>query len=133
MPVKFEPETMTAVPTGPEVGLNERFGGGGTSNDALPASPVVPVTMTEYAPLVPPATVNDPDIAPPATVHSGFEIRPLGDEEIAQPVSPRAKFEPETRTFVPGRPEAGNNEITGVTVKLAVPRSPSATPVRVRV
>jgi len=110
----------TPVPTGPEAGLNDRFGGGGTSNDACPVSPVVPATLTVYDPLVPDATVNEPDIAPPATVQSGFEMRPLGVEEIVQPVSPAAKFEPEMRTFVPGRPEVGSNEIPGSTVKLAV-------------
>jgi hypothetical protein len=116
-------------------GLNVKVGAGGTLNVALAASPVgVPVTITEYAPLDPVATVNEPDSAPPATVHSGVEINPLGDEVIEHPVSPGlAKFVPVTRTFVPARPEAGSNERPGMTVKLAVPLSPSATPVRVRV
>ena len=92
-------------------------------NVARPASPVVPVIITEYAPVVPDATVKDPDIAPPATVHSGLEIKPLGVEDIVQPVSPAAKFVPETRTLVPGRPEPGSIEIPGVTVKSAVPES----------
>jgi hypothetical protein len=85
-----------------------------------------------YGPLVPDATVNDPDIAPPATVQSGLVIKPLGDDEIVQPVSPAAKFVPVIRTFVPARPEAGNNESPAVIVKLAVPTSPSD-PVRVTV
>lgn len=128
VPAKFEPETVTDVPTGPDVGLNERFGGGGTLNDACPVSPVVPATLTVYEPLVPDATVNDPDIASPATVHSGFEMRPLGVEEIVHPTSPAAKFEPEMRTFVLGRPEAGSNEIPGSTVKLVVAPSINAAP-----
>lgn len=86
--------------------------------------------MTVYEPLVPDATVNVPDIAPPATVHNGSTIRltgvaePTGEEEIKQPVSPAAKFEPETRTSVPGRPEVGSNEIAGVTRNWVLPKSP---------
>jgi hypothetical protein len=76
--------------------------------------------------------MNDPDIAVPATVQSGLEIRPVGEDEIAQPVSAPAKFVPVTRTFVPARPEAGSIEIPGSTVKLAVPTSP-ASPVSVTV
>lgn len=44
----------------------------------------------------------------------------LGDVEIVHPTSAEAKFDPEMRTFVPGRPEAGDKEIEGSTVKLAV-------------
>jgi hypothetical protein len=65
--------------------------------------------------------VNDPDIDPPATVHSGLDMRPVGDDVIVQPVSDRAKFEPEMRTFVPARPEVGVTEMPGVKTKLAVP------------
>jgi hypothetical protein len=58
--------------------------------------------MTEYAPLAPDATTNDPDIAPPDTAQTGLEMRPLGEEEIVQPVSPEAKPEPRIVTVVPG-------------------------------
>ena len=132
VPAKFEPEAETPVPTGPVFGLKIKFDGGGTLNAPCPVSPVVPVTSTVYGPLVPPATVNDPDIAPPATVHNGFEIRPVGVEEMLQPVSPAAKLEPETRTVVPGRPELGSSEIPGSTMKLVPPKSPKS-PVRVTV
>ena len=125
MPAKSDPVAVTVVPEGPTVGSNVRLGARGTLKVALPVSPVVPVTCTVYGPLVPDATVNDPDIAPPATVHNGLEMRPLGVEEIVHPVSPGlTKFEPETRTFVPERPEPGNKEIPGVNTKLAVPKSP---------
>lgn len=132
-PIKFDPEADTAVPIGPVFGLNVKLGGGGTSNDACAVSPVVPATVTVYEPVDPDATVNDPDIAPPATVQSGLEIRPLGVDEIVQPVSPAAKFDPEMRTFVPGRPEVGSSEIPGSTVKVAAPASPSGNPFRVTV
>jgi hypothetical protein len=133
VPAKFEPEAMTPCPTGPKIGLKVKFDVSGTLNDALPVSPVVPVTVTVYGPLAPDATVNDPDRAPPATVHSGFEMRTgeEGEVEIAQPESPAAKFEPEMRTGVPAGPEAGSNDIPGETVKPPVPTSP-ASPVRVK-
>jgi hypothetical protein len=114
---------VTVVPEGPAIGANVKVAAPGAVNVALPVSPVVPVTVTVYGPLVPDATVNDPDIAVPATVQSGFEIRPLGDDEIVQPVSPTAKFVPVTRTFVPARPPVGSNESPAVTVKSAVPLS----------
>ena len=120
---------VTVVPEGPTIGSNVRVAAPGAVNVALPVSPVVPVTVTVYGPLVPDAAVNDPDIAPPATVQSGLEIRPLGDDVIVQPVSPAAKFVPVTRTFVPARPEAGNNERPAVTVKLPVPTSRPMSPV----
>ena len=44
VPTKFEPEAVTVVPGGPEVGLNFSVGGEGTVNVACPASPLVPVT-----------------------------------------------------------------------------------------
>jgi len=97
-------------------------------NVALPASPVVPVTVTMYEPFVPVATVNDPDIMPLDTIHNGFEIRPPGEDDIVQLVSAAAKFEPVTRTGVPGRPEDGNNETAGVTVRVAVPLSSMGMP-----
>jgi hypothetical protein len=84
------------------------------------------VTVIVYvAPVAPDATVNDPDIdPPPAILQSGLEMILLGDDEIVQePVSPRAKFEPETRTFVPGRPEVGSNAIEGSAVKVALAES----------
>ena len=66
--------------------------------------------------------MNDPDIVPPATVHTGLDMRPLGVEEIAQgPVSPAAKFEPMTRTVIPGGPEVGVNATEALTKKLAAP------------
>jgi hypothetical protein len=79
--------------------------------------------MTVYQSLAPAPTVNDPDIAPPATVHSGLEIRSVGVEVIAHPVSPAAKFEPEMRTLVPGRPEVGTQVIEAPTMKDAVAES----------
>jgi hypothetical protein len=75
--------------------------------------------------------MNEPDIAPLATVHTGLEMRPLGDDVIVQPVSVIAKFEPEMRTFCPARPVLGVTEMPGVTVKLALPESPSGTPLSV--
>jgi hypothetical protein len=127
VPRKLEPTTETPVPTGPEIGgVNVIVGGGGTTNDALPASPVLPVTITMYEPLVPDATTNDPDIVPPATVHVELEIRspvPPDEEIVHAPVSPLAKFEPMTMTVVPGRPEVGVSVIPGVTWKLATPTS----------
>jgi hypothetical protein len=60
-------------------------------------------------------------------------MSPLGEEEIVQVTpSPKAKFEPEMRTFVPERPEVGRSEIPGVTMKLAVPMS-SVVPLTVTV
>jgi hypothetical protein len=76
--------------------------------------------VTVYEPSVPDGTVNCPDIAPPATTHEGLDIRPLGEDEIAHPVSPEAKFEPNTKTTVPGRPDVGCKETEASTVKLAV-------------
>jgi hypothetical protein len=77
--------------------------------------------------------MNEPDIAPLATVHTGLDMRPLGDDKIVQPVSPVLKFVPEMRTFVPARPVLGVTVMPGVTVKLAVPESPSGNPLRVTV
>ena len=122
------------VPTKPVFVLNVSVAAPGTVKGSVATSPVgVPVTMTAYVPLAPDATVNEPDIAPPATVHSGFEMRPVGEDVIVQPVSPKAKFEPEMRTFVPARPVVGVNEIPGVKRKLAVPKSVPVCPVRVTV
>jgi hypothetical protein len=116
------------------VGLNVSVAAPGTVKGSVATSPVgVPVTMIEYVPLAPDATVNEPDTAPPAAVHSGFEMRPLGDDVIVQPVSPVLKFEPEMRTFVPARPEVGVTEMPGVTVKLTDPTSVLTSPVSVKV
>jgi hypothetical protein len=57
--------------------------------------------------------VNNPDITPVTTTHDGPEIRPIGDEVIAHPESPAAKFEPEMVTRVPAPPEDGDSEIVG--------------------
>jgi hypothetical protein len=67
-------------------------------NDVLEASPVVPVTVTMYCPLAPDATVNEPDTVPADTAQDGFEMRPLGDDEMVHPVSAKAKPEPKTAT-----------------------------------
>ena len=96
---------------------------------ALPASPVVPVTVTVYEPFVPDATMNEPAIDPPATVQIGLVISPLGDDVIAQLVSLPAKFMPETRTDVPGLPAAGARLIVGISAKLAVALSFLGVPV----
>jgi hypothetical protein len=63
--------------------------------------------------------VNDPDIEPPPSVHTGFEIKPLGDDVIVQLVSVAVKPDPKTATTVPGLPEDGVNEIDGVTKNVA--------------
>ena len=57
--------------------------------------------------------MNNPDITPESSTHVWPEIRPLGDEVIAHPVSPAAKFEPEMVTRVPAPPEDGDSEIVG--------------------
>jgi hypothetical protein len=122
VPAKPEPEAVTVVPTKPVFGLKVSVGAPGTVKGSVATSPTgVPVTVIEYVPLAPDATVNEPDIAPRATAHSGFKMRrgELGDDEIAQPVSVGAKFEPEMRTYVPARPEVGVNEMPGVTVNVA--------------
>jgi hypothetical protein len=116
------------VPAGPEVGSITKVGAGGTVNDASPKSPVVPVTVIVYdVATAPTATVNDPDTPPdPDIVHVGLEMILVGDDVIVQgPASPAAKLEPETRTLVPGRPEAGVNAIVGPTVNVAVAESES--------
>jgi hypothetical protein len=98
VPAKFEPEAVTTVPIGPESGLNVRVRAEEAVNDAVPASPAVPVTVTEYALLAPDATVNDPVTEPAATVQTGFKIRvgDDGDDEIVQLESLGEKFDPET-------------------------------------
>ena len=45
-PRKFEPEAVTGIPDGPEIGLNVSVGAKGATNLACPASPLVPVTKT---------------------------------------------------------------------------------------
>jgi len=69
--------------------------------------------------------MKDPAIVPLGEdmLHDGLEIRPLGDEEIPQPVSPGAKPEPEMVTTVPGRPEVSDRTIPGVTRKFATCQS----------
>mgnify|MGYP001139469043 CR=1 FL=1 len=121
VPAKFEPEATTTVPAGPEGGFSVKLGGAGTLNDAMPMSPVVPVTVTEYVPLASGATVNDPDTTPPATVQTGLDMRggEEGDDEIVQPVSPAAKPDPVTKTFVPAGPEGGKSVIGSVLKKSA--------------
>lgn len=52
----------------------------------------------------------------------------LGDVEIVHPTSAMAKFEPEMRTLVGGRPEAGDNDTDGSTVKLVVALSMNVPP-----
>ena len=59
--------------------------------------------------------MNNPDIVPATSTHAGLVIRPLGDEVIAHPESPTAKFEPEMLTTIPAPPEDGDSEIDGVT------------------
>jgi len=101
---------------------NKKSGEGGTVKVALAVSSVgVPVTRTWYTLPAVDATMNDPAIVPPGAdmVHTGDEIRPLGNEDIPQPVSPAAKPEPVTVTGVPARPEVGNRVIPGVTKKFA--------------
>ena len=93
-------------------------------NGAYAASRPVPVTMTVYAPVAPEATVNVPATLPPAAAHIGFEIRPLGDDDIVQLVSVVENPEPRTLTVVPGCPELGFRVIAGVTKKLEALRSP---------
>jgi len=75
--------------------------------------------------------VKAPDIVPLGEdiAHDGLEMRPLGDEEIPQPVSPSAKPEPEIVTTVPGRPEVRDRVIPGVTRKFAICQSPIGYPV----
>jgi hypothetical protein len=114
---------VTVVPTTPDTGDRVRVGVA-RLNGALPASPLVPVTVTTYELVAPEATVNDPDITPPASAHTGFEIRPLGEDEIAQLVSAASNPEPKTVTIVPGCPEVGFRVIAGVTKKLEACRSP---------
>jgi hypothetical protein len=133
VPEKPEPEAVAAVPTEPEVGLTVKVRAAEALNGAVPASPDVPVTVTEYAPLALDGTVNDPVIEPADTVQSALEIRPAGDDEIAQPVSLGAKFDPETTTCVPLPPELGVNAIPGSTVKLALPLSSEGFPVSVTI
>lgn len=90
-------------------------------NVALAESLVgVPVTVTVYAPVATLATVKDPDAVPLDTVHAGLEMSPVGDEDIKQPVSLVAKFDPETNTFVPPRPEVGDKLTVGVRVAVNV-------------
>jgi hypothetical protein len=129
VPAKPEPEAVTTVPTRPVVGLNVSVGAPGTVKGSVATSPTgVPVTMRVYVPLAPDATVNEPDIAVADTVHSGLgleEMRPLGDDEIVQPVSVGAKFVPVTRTICPARPVVGVTEMPGVSVKVVLPTSVS--------
>ncbi len=119
------PVAATVVPTWPKTGLRTNVATVGTVNDADAVSPRVPVTVTVYGPLAPLATTKDPDMVPALTnkLHSGLEMRPLGVEEIAHPVSARLKPEPVIRTFVPTSPTVGNKSIFAVTVKVAIPTS----------
>jgi hypothetical protein len=98
VPAKFEPEAATTVPTWPELGVNVKVRAPEALNDALPASPDVPVTTTEYTPLAPDATVNDPVTEPAVTVQVGFKMRvgEDGDDEIVQLESVGEKFDPDT-------------------------------------
>jgi hypothetical protein len=98
VPAKFEPEAATTVATWPELGVNVKVRAPEAVNDAVPASPCVPVTVTEYAPLALDATVKDPVIEPAATVQTGFKMRvgEDGDDEIVQLESVGEKFDPET-------------------------------------
>ena len=134
VPSKPDPEAVTGVPGGPATGVKVKVAAPGTVNGALPVSPVVPVTCTlnKVATVIPVATVNIPCIAPLATVHVGLEIRPLGDDEIVQPVSFVLKFVPVTKTVIPARPEPGKTESPGVSTKLAVPLSRPGDPRRAR-
>jgi hypothetical protein len=92
---------------------------GVTVKDALALSPDDPVTVTVYVPPPPArATVKEPDTTPLDTVHTGFEMRPLGDDEIVQAVSAGPKFLPDTTTTVPRGPEAGDNVTVGPTVTI---------------
>jgi hypothetical protein len=113
-------------------GLNVKVDRGGTVKVALAASSVgVPVTMTWYTLPAVDATMNDPAIVPPGEdmVHAGVEIRPLGDEDTPQPVSPAAKPEPVMVTTVPARPELSDRVIPGVTKKFVSWKSPIGCPV----
>lgn len=123
VPKKSEPEAVTKVPAAPDVGDNSKVGVI-RLNQALPASPLLPVTMTSYAPVAPDAAVNEPDIAPPAKAQTGLEIKPLGDDVIVQLVSAALKPEPRTDTAVPGLPEAGVRLTEGVTKNVAVRQVP---------
>jgi hypothetical protein len=124
VPAKPEPEIVTDVPNGPEVGVNVIVRAADALNDMEAASPDVPVTVSVYAPLAPDVTLNDPDMTPPDTVQTGFVTKPAGDDVIVQPESVKAKFDPEATTLVPAPPELGVNVSPGTTVKLADPTSP---------
>ena len=75
------------------------------------------MTVTVYGPLAPDATTNAADTLPLHIEHEELVNRPLGLEESVHVVSPEAKFEPMTRTFVPARPEDGVTATIAVTVK----------------
>ena len=131
VPAKSEPDAETTVPMGPEVSDKVKLGPVGTVKDSLPVSPVVPVTLTVYAPSASEATTKDPVMLPAATMQTWFEIRPPGVDEIEQPESLESKPDPVTRTFVPGRPELGNRLIPGITKNWSVAASRTGTPVTV--
>ena len=70
VPAKPEPDAEIAVPTGPEAADRVKPAAPGVVKDALPVSPVDPVTSTVYAPVAPDATTKDPVTLPAATVQA---------------------------------------------------------------
>jgi len=99
-----------------------------TVNVALPASPLVPVTVMVYGPPVVDPTTKDPVRAPLDSEHEDDEINPAVVEEITQPVSDGLKFEPETVTVLPTAAEDALSATVGSTVNEAEAQSPGPGP-----
>ena len=116
-PVKFEPVIVTAVPTGPELGLTAEIDGGATTVKLEALVPVPLIVVTETGPVVEPAGTLDVSWVSETMVNPA--VTPLNETADA-PV----KFEPVIVTAVPTGPDVGLKPSTEgggrVTVKVGV-------------
>jgi hypothetical protein len=129
---KLVPTTVTAVPTGPKVGLKLEIVG----------DPTVTVNVTPLLGTPPTATITFPVVAPTgtgATICASFQLvvlatTPLNESELALVPTVGPKFDPFTATTVPMGPDVGLILMMlggGVTVKgsplLACPATVTST------
>jgi hypothetical protein len=106
---KLDPEIVTCVPTGPEVGDSEVIVGAVATENGRPLLDR-PLTVTTTFPVMAPAGTDAVIVVCDQLI--GVAVTPLNLTEL--PVALDPKFVPEIVTVVPTGPELGDNkEMTG--------------------
>ena len=109
-PDRFDPDTVTNVPTGPDVGKNPLTTGAGggatvTVKSAALLVPVPPGVVTATFPV--PAPAGTTAVTCEADTDDGATPTPPNETELAPD-----RFDPDTVTNVPTGPDVGKNPLT---------------------